>query len=184
MEQVRHKTLGLGEVVRKEVIGGFTFLHVRFADGKEMPFALPQSFETGALEALGGLREEVEQIIARKKAKLSAPAASETSETPAKKTSKKTIPTGPVADAFEKYLIDAGYREATDKGDPSTVYAYVNAVESVRAEEGISWDTLKTNIDGIVSKYDDGGSMSWFGAKSHKTVINALKQFAEFAGKS
>lgn len=183
MEQVRHKTLGIGEVVRKEVINGFTILHVRFEDGKEMPVAFPKSFETGAFEALGDLKEELEQIIARKKAKLSAPAASETSETPAKKTSKKTIPTGPVANAFEKYLIDAKYKEETDKGDPSTVYAYVNAVESVRAEGGISWDTLKTNIDGIVSKYDDGGSMSWFGAKSHNTVINALKQFAKFVGK-
>ena len=63
------------------------------------------------------------------------------------------------------------------------VHNSVNAVESVRAEEGISWDTLKADIDDIVDKYDEGGLMSWFGAKSNKTVINALKRFAEFVGK-
>ena len=93
------------------------------------------------------------------------------------------MPTGPIATAYEEYLISAGYKEETDEGAPSTVYSYVNAVESVRAEEGISWDTLKMNIDSFVSKYDEGGSMSWFGAKSNKTVINALKRFAEFVGK-
>lgn len=163
MEQVRHNTLGIGEVVSKEVISGFIFLNVRFENGKEMRFGIPQSFETGVLEALGDLKDEVEQIIAEK-------------------TFTKTMPTGPVATAYEEYLINAEYKEETESGVPSTVYSYVNAVESVRVEEGVSWDTLKTNIDRIVSKYDEGGLMSWYGAKSNKTVINALKRFAEFVG--
>ena len=89
-------------------------------------------------------------------------------------------PMGPDATAFAQYLISAGYKEETDEGAPSTVYAYLNAVESVRAEEGLSWDTLKMNIHSIVAKYDEGGVKSWFGAKSNKTVINALKRYAEF----
>jgi hypothetical protein len=39
---------------------------------------------------------------------------------------------------------------------------------------------LGKNIDGIVVKYDVGGACEDFGNKSKKTVINALKRFAEF----
>ena len=182
MDMVRHNTLGCGEVMSKEVISGFTILNVRFENGKEMKLGIPSSFETGAVEALGDLKDEVDKAIAERKAKLSASVPPRTPTTPVKKATAKTIPTGPIATAFEKYLISAGYQEETDEGAPSTVYAYVNAVESVRAEEGISWDTLKMNIDSLINKYDEGGSMSWFGAKSNKTVINALKRFSEFEG--
>jgi hypothetical protein len=183
MEQVRHNTLGIGEVVSKDVISGFTFLNVRFGNGKEMKLGIPSSFETGAVEALGSLKDEVDQAIAERQARLAAPTPAAAPSAPAKRATAKTMPTGPIATAYEEYLISAGYKEETDEGAPSTVYSYVNAVESVRAEEGISWDTLKMNIDRFVSKYDEVGSMSWFGAKSNKTVINALKRFAEFVGK-
>ena len=183
MEMVRHNTLGIGEVVSKEVINGFTFLKVQFKNGKEMRFGIPHSFETGALEALGGLKEEVEQVVAEKWAKLTAARPSGAPVATTRKATVKTMPTGPVANAFEKYLIDAGYKKETDEGAPSTVYSYVNAVESVRVEEGLSWDTLMADIDSVVSKYDEGGLMFWFGAKSNMTVINALKRFAEFVGK-
>lgn len=183
MEMVRHNKFGVGEVIGREVVSGFTFLNVRFESEKEMKLGIPFSFETGMVEALGYLKEEVESAIAEKKAKLSAPAPATAPAVAAKRVTTKTIPTGPIPTAFEKYLINAGYKEETDDGAPSTVYAYVNAVESVRAEEGISWDTMKANIDDIVDKYDEGGLMSWFGAKSNKTVINALKRFAEFVGK-
>ena len=183
MEMVRHNKFGVGEVVGREVVSGFTFLNVRFENGREMRFGIPQSFDTGALEPLGSLKDEVEQAIAEKMAKLSVPMPSTVPAAPAKKPVAKTMPTGPIPTAFEKYLINAGYKEETDEGAPSTVYSYVHAVESVRAEEGISWDTLKADIDDIVDKYDEGGLMSWFGAKSNKTVINALKRFAEFVNK-
>ena len=130
----------------------------------------------------GDIVDEVEQAIAERLARL-ATTPSAAPSAPAKRAAAKTMPTGPMATAFEDYLISAGYKEETDEGAPSTVYSYVNAVESVRADECISWDTLKMNIDSFVSKYDEGGSMSWFGAKSSKTVINALKRFSEFAGK-
>ena len=183
MEMVRHNKFGVGEVIGREVVSGFTFLNVRFENGREMRFGIPQSFNTGALEPLGSLKDEVEQAIAEKKATLSAPMPSTAPATPAKKATAKTMPTGPIPTAFEKHLIAEGYAVETKSGNPSTVYSYVNAVESVRAEEGISWGTLKTDIDDIVDKYDEGGLMSWFGAKSNKTVINALKRFAEFVGK-
>lgn len=183
MNMIKHKTFGIGEVVSREVISGFSFLNVRFENGREMRFGIPQSFDTGALEPLGALKDEIEQVVAEKKAKLSAPAPSKIPAAPVKKASSKSMPSGPVPSAFENYLIDAGYAIETESGNPSTVYSYLNAVESVRAEEGISWDTLKADIDRIVSKYDEGGQMAWFGAKSNKTVINALKRFAEFVGK-
>ena len=183
MEMVRHNKFGVGEVIGREVVSGFTFLNVRFENGREMRFGIPQSFNTGALEPLGSLKDEVDQTIAEKKAKLSAPTPAAAPTPTAKKATAKTMPTGPIPTAFEKYLINAGYKEETDDGAPSTVYSYVNAVESVRAEEGISWDTLKADIDDIVDKYDEGGLMSWYGAKSNKTVINALKRFAEFVVK-
>lgn len=183
MYMVRHNAFGLGEVIRREEVNGFTYIWVRYENGREVKLGIPFSFEYGAVEALGSLKDEVEKVIAERKAKLSAPVLSHNPTAPAKKVAAKTMPTGPIATAYEEYLISAGYKEETDEGAPSTVYSYVNAVESVRAEEGISWDTLKMNIDSFVSKYDEGGSMSWFGAKSNKTVINALKRFAEFVGK-
>ena len=183
MNMIKHKTFGAGEVIGKETINGFTYLNVRFEGGKEMKFGIPFSFETGMVEALGSLKDEVDQAIAEKKAKLSAPAPSKIPAAPVKKASVKSMPSGPIPSAFENYLIDAGYAVETESGNPSTVYSYLNAVESVRAEEGISWDTLKADIDRIVSKYDEGGQKAWFGAKSNKTVINALKRFAEHIGK-
>lgn len=183
MEMVRHNMFGLGEVVRREVIGDFPYLWVRYENGTESKLGIPYSFSSGAVEALGALKDEVNQVIAEKMAKLSAPAPSKVPVAHVKKAASKTMPTGPIPTAFEKYLIAEGYAVETNSGNPSTVYSYVNAVESVRAEEGISWDTLKADIDDVVDKYDEGGLMSWFGAKSNRTVISALKQFAGFVGK-
>ena len=183
MEMIKHKTFGTGEVISKETVNGFTYLNVHFESGKEMKLGIPFSFETGMVEALGELKEEVEKAIADKKAKLSAPAPAAAPVVAAKRATTKMMPTGPIPTAFEKYLINAGYKEETDDGAPSTVYSYVNAVESVRAEEGVSWDTLKTDIATIVPLYDEGGVKEMIGAKSNKTVINALKRFAEFVGK-
>jgi hypothetical protein len=76
-----------------------------------------------------------------------------------------------------------GYKVKTDSGDPSTVYSYVNAVESVLEEEGLNWDALKANIAATVSKYDMGGEKEAFGAKSNRTVISALKCFENYVNK-
>lgn len=190
MKMVRHNTFGLGEVIGKNVISGVTYLKVRFEDGTQKQFCIPKSFETGALEALGDFKAEVEQITAERNALIAAeatkaavlPKYTEASSKPNRTATSKSkpCPTGPVADDFEKYLIDADYKVETDDGAPSTVYSYLNAVESVRVEEGMSWDTLADNIDDIILKYDEGGPKADFGAKSNKTVINALKRFGEY----
>ena len=90
------------------------------------------------------------------------------------------MPTGKIATDFINYLINAGYKTETDSGYDSTVYSYAKAAESVIKEEGVTWLDLENNIDDIVTKYDVGGAREDFGAKSNKTVINALKRFKEF----
>jgi hypothetical protein len=176
MEMVRHNMFGLGEVVRREVINGFPYLWVRYENGTESKLGIPYSFASGAVEALGTLKEEVDRAVAEKMARLAAPAP----VAPTKKASAKHLPSCPTATAFEIYLIMEGYRVETDSGDPSTVYSYLNAVESVLAEEGLTWDALKANISALVSKYDVGGVKELFDAKSNKTVINALRRYEEF----
>ena len=145
MDMVKHKQFGMGEVVSKEVVGDYTYITALFDAGKEMRFALPHSFETGAVEALGSLKDEVDQAIAERQARLAATTPAAAPSAPAKRAAAKTMPTGPIPSAFEQYLIDQGYAIETDSGYPSTVYSYLNAVESIRVDEGISWDSLKTN---------------------------------------
>ena len=180
---VRHNVFGLGEVIRREEIGGFIYLWVRYENGKEVKLSIPFSFETGAVEALGSLKDEVDQAIADKKAKLSAPAPSKIQAAPAKKVPTRHIPSSPIEADFENYLISRGYKREGDKGNHSTVYYYIDGVETVLTEEGISWDTLKSTVSDLVPKYDAGGVKELVGAKQHRTVINALKRFAEFVGK-
>lgn len=184
MSMVRHNAFGLGEVIGREEVNGFTYLLVRYENGKEVKLGIPFSFEKGAVEALGTLKDEVDQAIAERRTRLAtatAPAAAPSA--PAKRAAAKTMPSGPIPSAFERYLIDQGYAIETDSGNPSTVYSYLNAVESIRVDEGISWDTLKANIASIVPLYDVGGAKELIGAKSNKTYINALKRFADFVGK-
>lgn len=184
MSMVRHNVFGLGEVIGREEVNGFTYLLVRYENGKEVKLGIPFSFEKGAVEALGSLKDEVDQAIAERRTRLAtatAPAAAPSA--PVRRAAAKKMPTGPIPSAFEQYLIDQGYAIETDSGNPSTVYSYRNAVESIRVDEGVSWDTLKANIASIVPQYDVGGAKELVGAKSNKTYINALKRFADFVGK-
>ena len=196
MDKVKHCKFGIGEVIGKETKGDFTFIVVRFESGKELKFAIPESFETGLIEAVGSFNEEVEKIyaervekiVAAEIAKAAAIIADEeerskepTTKKHSSKHPKKDRPTGPVVSAFEKYLIEAGYAEETDEGAPSTVYAYSKAVDTVASRENLSWEDLENEISDIVDKYDVGGTEEKFGEKSNKTVINALKRFKEFS---
>ena len=184
MNMVRHNVFGLGEVIGREEVNGFTYLLVRYENGKEVKLGIPFSFEKGAVEALGTLKDEVDQAIAERRTRLATATASAAAPSaPAKRAAAKTMTTGPIPSAFEQYLIDQDYAVETDSGNPSTVYSYLNAVESIRVDEGISWDTLKTNVSSIVPLYDVGGAKELVGAKSNKTYINALKRFADFVGK-
>lgn len=86
--------------------------------------------------------------------------------------------------AFKEFLIAEGYKEFTDAGKPSTVYMYLDAVNDVCKTEKMDLPKLATKIASIVKKYDKGGEKEKAGAKSHDTVINALKAFEDFVKKN
>lgn len=163
MDMVKSKVFGMGKVINKEVNEKGTYLTVEFESGRQGVFGVPGSFLTGALEAEGSFKEEVDKAIAERKAleiaekerkKTETPASDESKKTvkPSKKSPGKVMPTGPVAESYEESLIKAGYSLETDSGNPSTVYSYANAVQTVIDEEGITWNTLQTNISTIVKK--------------------------------
>jgi len=82
---------------------------------------------------------------------------------------------------FEKYLTERGYSVETPSGLPSTTYDYAKMrIPKICEREGILVEQLAHNISHYVKKYDDGGSESKFGNKSHRAFINALKRFEEF----
>ena len=95
------------------------------------------------------------------------------------KSKKRWTPSCTLATSYEKYLIENEYSIESDSGNPSTVYSYGNAVDKVVENEGLTWNSLANDINNIVPKYDVGGVYETIGSKSNKTVINALKRFAE-----
>ena len=84
-------------------------------------------------------------------------------------------------DQFQRYLIEIRYSVTTPSGNPSTVYAYLKAIDSVCEWERLTWDGLAGNIGSIVCQYDVGGKKADLGSKSHRTVINALRRFQDFS---
>lgn len=84
---------------------------------------------------------------------------------------------------YHDYLIAQGYKLKTPSGNPSTVYDYQKRIDKVCEWEKCSWETLAKNIDKIVVIYDIGGDKENFGNSSHRSVINALKQFKKFVQK-
>jgi len=88
---------------------------------------------------------------------------------------------GIMLDKFEQYLIEQGYKEFTPSGHPSTTYDYSKSrIPKICEREKISIEQLASNIKHYVKKYNDSGSESKFGKKSHNAFINALKRFEEF----
>ena len=191
MQTVTHKIFGIGEVIAKEVKENDIYITVRFTSGKEMRLAV-KSFEDGFATAEGDLKEEIEKVISDKKvleakrhadfiASTIAHTTTAAGHASGKKASSKMVVSGPIATAFEAYLINEGYATETPSGHPSTVYSYISAIENdVLDEEHISWDMLKSNIESILPIYDVGGKKEHIGTKSKYTVINALRRFAEF----
>ena len=191
MQTVKHKVFGMGEVINREDKENGSYITVRFENGRESRFAIPESFAAGMIIAEGALKDQVEAAIAEKKAReqarldqLKATSAVAATSTPSNRhgrTPATPVPVrGSIEIAFEKYLVNAGYCEYTDAGNPSTVFSYIHAIKKVLEEEGLSWHTLQSNIENIVPIYDVGGSKQHIGAKSNCTVINALKRFNEF----
>lgn len=191
MNKVNHKIFGVGEVIDREDDNNGILLTVRFENGRESVFSIPESFTLGILTAEGNLQKEVDAAIAKKKAReqeilqsLNTAAVDSHSSSTGGRTRKSPKPVavkGSIETAYEAFLIKAGYETETPSGAPSTVYSYSGAIaRHVLEEEHITWDLLKDNIDDIVKKYDVGGAKEHIGMKSNKTVINALKRFKEF----
>lgn len=84
-------------------------------------------------------------------------------------------------DAFHSFLVGKKYKEYTPSGHPSTVFRYCGAIDKVCDNERLSWNQLSAKIDEILPKYDQGGIYEDIGKRSNRTVINALRQFAEFS---
>lgn len=194
MYTVTHKTFGRGEVINREITENNIYFTVMFDSGKVSRFAL-ESFESGFLSAEGGLRDEVDAAIREKLEceterrnaeralrRLEAarpPQLTTGTRTRTRRTAATTV-VGPIEEAFEAYLINEGYKVETDSGNPSTVPQYINGVNTVLDEEGISWSVLQRDIDDIIEMYDEGGSKYHIGSRSNRTVINALYRFREF----
>ena len=81
---------------------------------------------------------------------------------------------------FRRFLIEAGYKETTPSGHPSTVYDYLKRIDKVCEWENATWETLANRIGQIVTMYDVGGQKEDLGKKSHSAVINALRRYQEF----
>ena len=186
LNKVNHKVFGVGEIVSREEKENSVAITVRFDDGKEIRCSIPQSFESGMLTAEGSLLDEVNELIAARKKRMNIepvrPVESVTTGKSSPRTRKSSARNGidVIASTFEEYLIKSGYSVETPSGSPSTVTAYIKAVDSVVENERISWGELQNNISDIVKKYDVGGKEEEFGSRSNKTVLYALKAFQGF----
>lgn len=196
MSAVNHKSWGIGTVVKREVVknGKFTeveyggnYITARFDNGKEIRFAIPASFESGMLEAIGDFADEVadvaEQVEIKRKAGIpdwgisdGRRDADEREERATKIPARITV-TGNLKADFKTYLTASGY-------EPSVVYAYLRAIGIVCAEEYIGWKALLQNISKIIPLYSKGGVKEDIGNYQNKTVINALKRYRDFALKN
>ena len=67
MQTVKHKNFGKGEVISKEVKNDTTIITVKFENGKESRFSIPESFTIGIVEAEGTLKDEVDAAIVAQK---------------------------------------------------------------------------------------------------------------------
>ena len=189
MQTVKHKLFGIGEVIGRDERANGAYITVRFENGTVKRFGIPESFTLGIMVAEGSLQDEVENAIANRKAceenrrqKIAPPIVS---RTVAPRRSRKMHPQpvtvkNSLEAAYEEYLVKAGYKQETDKGQDSTVPSYVKAIKSVLKEEGITWDILKRDITRVAAKYDVGGAREAFGSKSNRTPINALLRFRDF----
>lgn len=90
---------------------------------------------------------------------------------------------GEIGSKFYNFLVNCGYKEFTNNGQPSTVHSYMTAIEKVCLWENCTWLTLAQEINTIAREYDFGGSRETFGNQSHRTVYNALVAYSWFVKK-
>lgn len=81
---------------------------------------------------------------------------------------------------FKDYLVNLGLSQYSASGNKSTVYDYCTRIKRICKEEKVNWIELAKNINNFVSKYNFCGPKEWYGKKGHRSVINALKKYADF----
>ena len=74
---------------------------------------------------------------------------------------------------FKIYLLNQNYK-------PLTAEDYKGRIERLLLKEKMNLDTLVKNITSILPQYEKTGKKSSYGKRSHSSVINALRRFAEF----
>lgn len=74
---------------------------------------------------------------------------------------------------FEEYLQSKNYR-------PTTSIDYPARLERLCRKEKISYELLAQHLAEIMPEYEKTGKKSSYGKRSHSSVINALRRFAEF----
>lgn len=78
---------------------------------------------------------------------------------------------------FEQYLQSKNYRSTTSIDYPARL-------ERLCRKEKISYEHLAQHLAEIMPQYERTGRKSSYGKRSHSSVINALRRFAEFLSDS
>ena len=74
---------------------------------------------------------------------------------------------------FEAWLLDNNYK-------PTTAVDYPDRLRRLCEREKISYEHLAQHIYQIMPEYENTGKKSSYGKRSHCSVLNALRRFAEF----
>ena len=74
---------------------------------------------------------------------------------------------------FEEYLLAKNYSTTTSLDYPMRL-------ERLCRKEKISYEHLAQHLAEIMPQYENTGKKSSYGKRSHSSVINALRRFAEF----
>ena len=74
---------------------------------------------------------------------------------------------------FEQYLLAKNY-------SPLTSFDYPSRLDRLCRKEKISYEHLAQHLAEIMPQYERTGNKSSYGKRSHSSVINALRRFAEF----
>ena len=74
---------------------------------------------------------------------------------------------------FEQYLLEKNYK-------PTTSIDYPARLERLCSKEKISFEHLAQHLAEILPQYETNGKKHSYGKRSHSSVLNALRRFAEF----
>ena len=83
-------------------------------------------------------------------------------------------------ESFRQFLISKGYKEYSANANPSTCSDYCFRISTIIEKEGITLETLSSEIQKYLEEYGRQGQKWIIGKKSHESYYNALKQFRKF----